>query len=105
MCIALAFTSHTYIDNIFKGQRRPSLKRKAVLAENTLSIISSQQSQVVTFSYTNYKGILSNRSVQPIEIRFGSTEWHQDAQWLLKAFDLDKNDIREFAVKDIKNWN
>ena len=56
--------------------------------------------QPLTFTYTNYKGITSDRKVMPMGIYWGSTEYHKD-QWLLKAFDLVKNEIRVFAVKDI----
>lgn len=61
--------------------------------------------KIVSFEYINYKGVRSTRRVQPIEIRFGKTEWHNNPQWLLKAFDLDKNAVREFAIKDIVTWN
>ena len=60
--------------------------------------------EMIKFEYTNYKGITSIRHVVPEGIRFGHTKWHKEDQWLLKAFDLDKNAIREFAVKDIKGW-
>lgn len=55
----------------------------------------------LTFTYRNYKGITSNRKVIPINIYWGSNEYHEGDQWLLKAFDLDKNEIRFFAVRDI----
>jgi predicted DNA-binding transcriptional regulator YafY len=55
----------------------------------------------LTFTYTNYKGIISNRKVMPINLYWGSTEYHEGDQWLLKAFDLGKDEIRIFAVKDI----
>ncbi|MDD4974461.1 MAG: hypothetical protein PHY93_08920 [Bacteriovorax sp.] len=58
----------------------------------------------VKFKYTNYKGEISWRLVEPISIRFGSTEWHPELQWLLKAFDLEKKTEREFAMKDIQGW-
>ena len=40
-----------------------------------------------------------------IGTNFSSTEWHKEEQWLLKALDLDKNEDRDFAIKDISNWN
>jgi len=40
----------------------------------------------------------------PIEIWFGSTEWHKQDQWLLAATDLDKNERRDFALQDIVEW-
>ena len=58
----------------------------------------------VTFTYTNYKGITTKRHVLPMENRFGDTEWHLEHQWLLKAYDYDRDEQREFAIKDIKDW-
>ena len=42
--------------------------------------------------------------VLPKEIWFGSTEWHKEEQWLLKALDIAKNVDRDFALKDIQSW-
>ena len=32
------------------------------------------------------------------------TEWHPEEQWILDAFDLDRNAERSFAFKDIVDW-
>lgn len=53
------------------------------------------------FGYTNWKGEFGRRRVQPIRWYHGSTEWHPDPQWLMKAYDTDKKEIRVFAVKDM----
>jgi len=59
----------------------------------------------VKFTYKNWKDIITERNVQPISIRYGSTVWHPEDQWLLKAYDTDKSGVgREFAMKDISNW-
>lgn len=58
----------------------------------------------VNVRYTNYKGETSNRIIRPINIRFGATEWHSEPQWLLKCKDMEKNQIREFSMKDIHLW-
>ena len=60
--------------------------------------------KTVKIIYTNYKGETSERKIIPIELWFGSTEYHKEEQWLLKAFDVDKQAERNFAVKDIKVW-
>jgi predicted DNA-binding transcriptional regulator YafY len=51
--------------------------------------------------YTNYKGERSVRTIRPICIWFGSTEYHKEPQFLLNALDVDKNEERDFAMKDI----
>lgn len=55
----------------------------------------------LVFEYKNWQGETAVRRVQPIEIWYGSTKWHSEEQWLLKAIDLDKGEERNFAVNDI----
>lgn len=55
----------------------------------------------LTFTYRNYRGEVSQRRVLPIRIHFGSTRCHSIPQYLLRALDLDKEEIRDFAWKDI----
>lgn len=63
-----------------------------------------EEEKVVIINYTNWKGVTGLRKIIPIEIFFGSTEWHKEEQWLLRAYDVDKDAERSFAVKDIKSW-
>jgi predicted DNA-binding transcriptional regulator YafY len=53
------------------------------------------------FEYINWEGKKAVRTVQPIKLWFGKTQWHPKEVWLLKAFDLDKKEERDFSVKDI----
>lgn len=55
------------------------------------------------FDYTNYKGEQSHRRVIVHSVGYGSNEWHPEPQWLMYALDLDKNEFREFAMKDMSN--
>lgn len=50
--------------------------------------------------YRNYKGEVQWRIILPIEIWYGSTEWHKGDQWFLKAFDPQKGEQRDFALTD-----
>ena len=54
--------------------------------------------------YKNWKGEIAIRNIIPISIEYKSTEWHKEEQWILEAFDIDKNANRGFAMKDIKEW-
>ncbi len=56
--------------------------------------------QPLEFSYTNYRGELSRRRVLPAIIKWGATEYHPEEQWLMDAYDLDKEEPRTFAIKD-----
>ena len=61
--------------------------------------------QLLEFSYVNYKGIVGTRRVNPLSVRWGTSEWYSSPQWLLMCWDLDKQDRREFALlgmSDIK---
>jgi predicted DNA-binding transcriptional regulator YafY len=60
--------------------------------------------KVVKILYTNYRGETAIRTITPEKIWFGETEWHPGEQWLLDAFDLEKQTMRSFAMKDIKSW-
>jgi hypothetical protein len=54
------------------------------------------------FVYRNYRGEIGVRAVLPISVRFGSTEWHPEPQWLLLADDTEKGAAREFAMRDMR---
>ena len=58
----------------------------------------------VTFTYKNYRDEISIRLVKPIMIAFGMTSFHREPQWLLHAWDLNKEAERTFAMKDIEDW-
>lgn len=64
----------------------------------------STSSESIKIIYTNWRGETAERHIKPIRIWFGSTEWHKEEQWLLRAIDLDKKVERDFALKDVKEW-
>ena len=60
--------------------------------------------KVINILYTNWKGETRVRRIIPKKIWFGKTDWHPEDQWLLQALDTEKNESRDFAIKDIKSW-
>lgn len=58
----------------------------------------------VKIIYRNWKGVTGERTILPERIWWGSTEWHPEPQWMMRAFDLDKTEIRNFAMVDILSW-
>ena len=60
-------------------------------------------SYYLEFDYVNYKGESSHRKVQVDQIEFGTNEWHKEPQWLMHAYDFDKNENRAFAMRDMTN--
>lgn len=55
----------------------------------------------ISFKYRNYKGIISVRTVIPREIIFSSNEYHKKEQWMILAYDIDKQADRTFTLVDI----
>ena len=58
----------------------------------------------LVFRYKNWQGLIATRRVLPIKIWYGSTKWHPEEDWLLKAIDLDKDAERDFKIKDILSF-
>jgi len=55
----------------------------------------------ITFRYRNHKGISSARRVIPIKIEYKTSQWHKGQQWILQAYCIERNETRDFAMKDI----
>lgn len=67
--------------------------------------MSESQESVLRIFYRNYKGERGWRHlVQMTAPYWGSNEWYPSEQWLMDAFDLDKNAIRTFALNRIQLW-
>lgn len=69
-----------------------------------IALYTMLPAEKVTFTYTNYRGELSERVVITSAIRFGDSEWHPESQWLMRAWDIEKNEFREFAMRDMKDF-
>lgn len=59
----------------------------------------------VVIDYTNHRGERSLRTITPHNVRFGSSQWHPEPQWMLEAWDHDRDAHRSFAMADIHEWN
>jgi len=57
----------------------------------------------IEFSYTNWEGKVGVREVIVEGLLYGSNSYHTDEQFLLEAFDIDKKEMRTFAIKDMTN--
>jgi hypothetical protein len=58
----------------------------------------------VQIDYTNWKGERAKRRIIPKQFWFGSNEWHPEPQWLLDAYDTEKEVSRTFAMNGIHGW-
>ncbi|MCA9347509.1 reverse transcriptase-like protein [Candidatus Saccharibacteria bacterium] len=61
-----------------------------------------QKQKSIKITYKNHRGEIDDREVTPVNIWFGSTEWHSGEQWFLKAYDFSKGAERDFALADIQ---
>lgn len=52
----------------------------------------------VVFWYRNHRGEEGYRRVRPISLRYGTSSYYKEPQWLLLALDLEKDAEREFAL-------
>ena len=60
--------------------------------------------RIIKFEYTNWRGERRVRTVWPKSIWFGSTEHHPDLQWFMNAQDMESNETRDFALRDIHGF-
>lgn len=58
----------------------------------------------VEIDYTNYRGERAIRRIKPGSIGFTTSPWHPEPQWILFAWDVEKQAHRQFAMKDIHAW-
>jgi hypothetical protein len=56
----------------------------------------------IRFTYKNWRGETATRHVEPRFVWFGETEYYPERQWLMRAYDLDKDRAeRDFAMRDM----
>lgn len=67
----------------------------------TFSVKFSPDTYTIRFQYRNWKGETAVRHGRPVRMFFGSTEWHSEPQWLMEMVDIDKNETRIFAMRDM----
>ena len=60
--------------------------------------------RAVWIEYRNWRGEVGTRCVVPSRVWFGATSWHPESQWLLDAYDVDKECERSFAMRDILSF-
>jgi predicted DNA-binding transcriptional regulator YafY len=64
----------------------------------------SEEAGQVSILYTNYRGETAVRRIVPQRLWFGATSWHPEDGWLLDAIDVEKGEVRSFAMKDVRSW-
>lgn len=59
--------------------------------------------QTIRFNYTNYKLETEWRRARVEVFWFGSSTYHTGEQWFCYAYCLDRNDYRNFALRDMRD--
>lgn len=94
---------YTHIDDFFDIKK--PLKWTYINASNLEKTVEEmEKKKIVNILYKNYRGETALRQVVPKKTWFGSTDWHPEEQWLLDAYDIEKEADRSFAMKDIQSW-
>ena len=55
--------------------------------------------------YTNHRGERRKRHILPRGIYFGVSPHHPGEQWILIAIDVDRNELRDFAMCKVHSWS
>lgn len=61
----------------------------------------SAKENTIEFIYKNYKGDVSKRRAVVKGVVWESNQFHSEPQWIMVAHDLDKDQERKFAIKDM----
>lgn len=63
--------------------------------------MTDEHANRMRFIYQNHRNEVAIREVTPIRVEFRRSEWHEGQQWILVAYDHDRNGERDFAMIDI----
>jgi predicted DNA-binding transcriptional regulator YafY len=58
----------------------------------------------VHIDYVNWRGERGVRRIVPQRLYVADLEWHPGEQWVLDAWDVEKQAIRSFAMCGIRAW-
>lgn len=66
--------------------------------------MSDSPVRTVRILYRNYKETAWRTIAHMGAPYFDSNQWHPEPQWLMNATDVEKGELRTFALKDILRW-
>lgn len=69
---------------------------------NAVLIALAEQGSPLEVIYTNYRNETATRVLRPLELWFGTSEYHPEEQYFLKALDCERMVTRDFALKDMQ---
>lgn len=83
----------------FRSKQRAALAAPQTAAEDREARAIAEAAQI-TMTYRNWRGDVAQRTIRPVDLWFGKTDWHPEPGWLLSAWDCDKGERRDFALAD-----
>jgi predicted DNA-binding transcriptional regulator YafY len=60
--------------------------------------------ELVEVDYVNHRGERAWRRIVPQMLWFGVSDWHEEKQWFMRAWDEEKSAVRDFSMMDVKSW-
>jgi predicted DNA-binding transcriptional regulator YafY len=69
-------------------------------------LAESAKGKIVEIDYTNWRGERMVRRIVPCVIVFCNTPHHPEAQWMIEAFDVERDGrpTRFFPLANIHSW-
>ena len=95
--IASVWLKYGVRDQDRNDRRKPAVVGRAESAKQRVEA-GWKDAAPLTFWYVNHAGVGSVRRVIPLAAWFGSTEHHAAPCWLLRAFCLDRQALRDFDL-------
>ncbi len=66
--------------------------------------MADEDEPVATFLYKNHRNVTSVRHVRDVQLGYGTTSYYPEPGFYLNGFDLDRQEERSFALKNIIVW-
>ena len=84
----------------FRAKQRAALAAAPQTAAEDQEARAIAEAAQITMTYRNWRGEVAQRTIRPVALWFGKTDWHPEHGWLLSAWDCDKGERRDFALAD-----
>ena len=84
----------------FRAKQRAALAAAPQTAAEDQEARAIAEAAQITMTYRNWRGEVAQRTIRPVALWFGKTDWHPEPGWLLSAWDCDKGERRDFALAD-----
>jgi len=88
-------------DNLFSWSNE-MLELIETKVETKVNRMQTQPVEIpLKVKYKNWKGEIGIRTIIPLKVHYGKTDYHKTEQWLIDVFDVEKDALRTYAMMDI----